>query len=100
MTFYGITTIRITVYGKMRYIRSSETVISEMAVSEMGMKGILMRLFMERFITLFIVALRNFFAGISLSRRYVASSGIIPESILRGGQHCKMRIETTGNGNT
>lgn len=64
------------------------------------MKGILMRLFIERFITLFIVALRNFFAGISLSQRYVASSGIIPESILRGGQHCKMRIETTGNGNT
>ena len=24
----------------------------------------------------------------------------IRESILRGGQHCKMRIETTGNGNT
>lgn len=47
----------------MRYIRSSETVISEMAVSEMGMKGILMRLFIERFYHAVHCGSQEFFRG-------------------------------------
>lgn len=40
VTFYGITINQTTALQKIYYICSSETAVSETAISELGMKGI------------------------------------------------------------